>query len=208
MKRFAGKVWICLLLSLAGSLAWGQSLQLPPSVCKLTAEAVIDHVESYPVPRISISGCLSMRGDPPGLFFPDANPAPGCAIQFYFDWNPEIKLQFRVYRDSGDTRFSDDVWNDIMLEALGQIKEAYWKVEKEFDGEERNGTPVLGFVSLDYLIRLEDPETEAVIRHRYCLVRVPEQDLVLLVGFYTPEKHFNSINREFERFVRGLHRRS
>lgn len=207
MKSQLGRIWIVLLMSLTVSGLVAQSLPLPRSVCKLTAKDYTVRLESNPVQRVLFSGCMEMQGDPARLFFLDRKPAPDCAIQYYYDWAPDIKLQIRVYRDAGETRFDDIGWNARMVEALEKLKDTQWEVEKPFDGEARNGTPVLGYVSLDCLIRLKDPETEAVTRHRYCMVPVPEKDLVLLVGFFAPEKHFDSINREFDRFVRGLHRR-
>jgi hypothetical protein len=157
--------------------------------------------------RVFFDGCLEMQGDPARLFYLDGNPAPDCAIQFYYDWDPEIKLQIRVYKDDGATRFNDTAWNTLILEGLQGMRDVEGELIQAFDGEAASGTPMLGYVAMDCTVRLTAKKTDAITLHRYCLVPVPEKSLVLMVGFFSSEKHFGLINSEFERFVRGLHRR-
>jgi hypothetical protein len=183
------------------------SLPLPRSACKLSIKGFTEVVESTPMQRVLFEGCLEMQGDPPRLFFRDPKPAPGCAIQFYYDWDPEIKLQIRVYEDSGPTAFNDEGWNTLIRETLEGLKGVQGELLEPFNAEGGRGTPMLGYVSLDCQIRLIDKETQQITLHRTCMVPVPEHNLVLMVGFFSAEKHFDLINSEFERFVRSLHRR-
>ena len=196
------------LVCVAGTSLTAQSLPLPRSSCKLSIEGYTEYVESYGMQRVFFEGCLTMQGDPARLFYRDPNPAPGCAIQFYYDWDREIKLQVWVYEDSGQTAFSDQGWNALMQEVLEGMRGVKGELTKPFDSNAVSGTPMLGFVSLDCQLRLTAKKGKgATILHRYCLVPVPERERVLLVGFHSGEKHFDLINAEFERFVRSLHRR-
>lgn len=193
------------VFGLAGSpLVASASFDWPAPACKLKVESFEEYLESVQLTRLRFEGCLVMHADPPGRFYVDPKVPGDCSQQLYFKYEPEIKVQIRVYADKGETAFGVPQWNALLGTIYREEEGIEVKVVAPFS-EDITGPPILGFISLKAEVRVTTIEDARTVVYQHFLVKPEEENLVVLISLLAPDKFTQNVYPLFNRFVRGMY---
>ena len=200
--------WIpVLLLALAGAgFSFAEPLSPPRSMGELKLSEEEESFETTRFRRLHFSGDIRMAGDPPTEFVHLPSLRDKAALTFRHEVVKDAVIRFWVYENKGAFRFSDEVWNRQLEEWIEALPRRYTaNVERWFLEAENSGPPILGYISIQALVTIEDSETQEKYRQRFFLVPVAETDFVLLLSLSSGKERFSYFNGIFDSFVRRLY---
>lgn len=200
--------WVLLLLlALAGAgFSFAEQLSPPRSAGELKLSEEEEFFETTRFRRLYFSGDFRMAGDPPPEFVTVPSAGEGAAVTFRHEVVGNAVMRMWVYEDAESFRFSDEVWNKQLSEWMEALPRRYSvRVEQQFRETENSGPPILGYVSIQALVVIEDDETGRVHRQRFYLAPVEESGLVLLLSLASGQERFSYFDGIFDNFVRRLY---
>jgi hypothetical protein len=207
MMRISLQGILILLLASAGAgFSFAEQLSPPRSAGELRLSEEEEFFETTRFRRLYFSGDFRMAGDPPPEFVSVPTAGEGAAVIFRHEMVGDAIMRMWVYENAESFRFSDEVWNKQLAEWMEALPRRYSvRVEQQFRETENSGPPILGYVSIQALVAIEDDETGRGYRQRFYLVPVEESGLVLLLSLRSGQERFSYFDGIFDNFVRRLY---
>ncbi|HKJ90203.1 MAG TPA: hypothetical protein VJ960_03660 [Oceanipulchritudo sp.] len=172
----------------------------------MTITDYTENLEAHRLWRIRFDGCIQFAGDPPRGFSLDESMPADCSIQLSHSLDRGMKLQIRIYENTGLTRFADTAWDNQLRVALSSLSGSYkGEIVEPFEAPGARGTPILGHVSMEALLVMTATDTGKRFLYRICAVPFESGAHVLVVTFFAPEDQYSVVNPSVEAFLRSLY---
>ncbi len=193
-------------LPAGASLTFAQLISPPPSHGTLEVTEKDEYFETTRFRRLYFRGDFRMVGEPPTEFLLVSRRNDGAAVTFRHEMFRKARIQLWVYREEGPFQFADDVWNQRLGEWMEEAGNRFpAEVEQEFHETENSGPPVLGYISLQSVVSIEDRESPGNWQQRFLIVPVEETGYVLLLSLFAEADRFAYLDSIFAGFLRSLY---
>ena len=207
--RFRNLRWRLPLLLLASVPTPGiaQSVNLPKTVCQLEMGSHLQLLEAMSIERALFSGCIEFFGNFPLEFDVAPKPAKSAALQLAYAHDEETRLLFWVYRNSGPTKFNEDIWNAVIGECMATLPDGQTgTIETPFKEGKHAASPILGHVPMKATVSIVNHKKEkAKFWFMMSLVPVADTNRVLLIVLKTTDENYRSMKSVYRSFTKSLY---